>query len=49
MTKISGQGQSFVPKDPLEVQIVESDSAADRKDLAGREKGPSQTSACQLQ
>jgi hypothetical protein len=49
MTKISGQAQSFVPKEPLEVQIVESYSAADRNDLAGGEKDPSQTSAYQLQ
>lgn len=49
MTKISGQAQSFVPKDALGVQIVESYSAADRNDLAGEEKDPSQTSAYQLQ
>jgi hypothetical protein len=49
MTKISGQAQSFVREEPLEVQIVESYSAADRNDLAGGEKDPSQTSAYQLQ
>ena len=49
MTKISGQAQSFVQKEPLEVQIVESYSAADRNDLAGGQKDPSQTSAYQLQ
>lgn len=38
-----------MPKQPLEVQIVESYSAADRNDLAGGEKDPSQTSAYQLQ
>jgi hypothetical protein len=40
MAKIRGRAQSFVPKEPLEVQIVESYSAADRNDLAGREKDP---------
>jgi predicted GNAT family N-acyltransferase len=39
----SGQGER------LEVQIVESYSAADRNDLAGGEKDPSQTSAYELQ
>jgi hypothetical protein len=45
MTKISGQAHSFVPKEPLEVQIVESYSAADRNDLAGGEK-ESQPNRC---
>lgn len=49
MTEIRGQPQSLGPKEPLEVQIVESYSAADRNALAGGEKDPSQTIAYQLQ
>ena len=36
-------------REPFEVQIVESYSAADRNDLAGGEKDPSETSVYQLQ
>jgi predicted GNAT family N-acyltransferase len=37
------------PREPFEVEIVESYSAADRNDLAGGEKDPSETSAYKLQ
>jgi hypothetical protein len=49
MAKIRGRAQSFVPKEPLEVPIVESYSAADRNDCLKGKKDPSQTSAHQLQ
>jgi predicted GNAT family N-acyltransferase len=49
MMEIGGQPESFRPREPLEVQIVDSYSAADRSDLAGEEKDPSETSVYQLQ
>jgi predicted GNAT family N-acyltransferase len=47
--EISGQPESSNSGKPLEIQIVESYSAADRNDLAGGENDPSQTSAYKLQ
>jgi predicted GNAT family N-acyltransferase len=49
MIEIGGQPESSTPREPLAIQIVESYSAADRDDLAGGEKDPSQTSSYQLQ
>jgi aminoglycoside 2'-N-acetyltransferase I len=43
------QSQSSTPPAPIEVRVVEIYSGADRSDLAGGEKDPSQTSAYQLQ
>jgi hypothetical protein len=47
--EIVGQAESSSSRECLEVQIVDSYSAADRSDLAGGEKDPSQTGAYQLQ
>jgi GNAT superfamily N-acetyltransferase len=41
--------QSPMPPAPIEVRVMEFYSGADRSDLAGGEKDPSQTSAYQLQ
>jgi predicted GNAT family N-acyltransferase len=49
MMGIGGQPESSSSMEPIAVQIVESYSAADRSDLSGGEKDPSQTSAYQLQ
>jgi predicted GNAT family N-acyltransferase len=49
MMEIGGQPESSRQREPLEVQIVDSYSAADRYDLAGGEKDPSETSVYQLQ
>jgi predicted GNAT family N-acyltransferase len=49
MMETGRQRESSRSRKPIEVQIVESYSAADRSDLAGGEKDPSQTSAYQLQ
>lgn len=49
MIEIGGQPESSTPREPLAIQIVESYSVADRDDLAGGEKDPSQTSSYQLQ
>jgi Acetyltransferase (GNAT) domain len=49
MMEIRWQPQLFGSSEPLEVQIVESYSAADRNDLAGGQKDPSQTSGFRLQ
>ncbi len=43
------QPQSPMPSAPIEVRVVDSYAEADRCDLAGGEKDPSQTSAYQLQ
>jgi len=43
------QPQSPMPPAPIEVRVVESYSEADRRELAGGEEDPSQTSAYQLQ
>jgi hypothetical protein len=47
--EIVGQPESSSSGECLEVQVVDSYSAADRSGLAGGEKDPSQTSAYQLQ
>lgn len=47
--EIVGQPESSSSREFLEVQVVDSYSAADRSGLAGGEKDPSQTSAYQLQ
>jgi hypothetical protein len=39
------QSQSPMPPAPIEVRVMEFYSEADRRDLAGGEKDPSQTSA----
>jgi predicted GNAT family N-acyltransferase len=49
MMETGRQPESSRSRKPIEVQIVESYSAADRSDLARGEKDPSQTSAYQLQ
>ncbi len=43
------QSQSPMPPAPIEVRVVDSYTEADRSDLAGGEKDPSQTGAYQLQ
>lgn len=43
------QPQSLIPPAPIDVRLAEFYSEADRRDLAGGEKDPSQTSAYQLQ
>jgi predicted GNAT family N-acyltransferase len=49
MTKVSEGPESSGPIGSIEVLIAERYSAADRSELAGAEKDPSQTSAYQLQ
>jgi GNAT superfamily N-acetyltransferase len=49
MMEMGGQPECSRSRGPLEVQIVESYSAADRSDLADGEKDPSQTGGYQLQ
>ena len=43
------QPQSLIPPAPIEVRVEDFYSEVDRRDLAGGEKDPSQTSAYQLQ
>lgn len=47
--QIDDEPESSRPRGPLEIQILEAYSAADRNDLAGGERDPSQTSAYGLQ
>jgi hypothetical protein len=49
MMEIEEQPESSRRREPLKVQIVNSYSAADRNDLAGREKDPSETSVYRLE
>lgn len=49
MKVIAGQPVPHRPRESFEVQTVESYSAADRDDLAGGEKDPSETSVYRLQ